>query len=589
MNANLKNLFNKESFKFSNIAWNIIPPFLFILLVNLLFPIRNIFSFDSDEGINLMKSLLLLRGYPLYSVIWNDQPPLLTYILAGAFKVFGLDVNVGRIVVLFFAALLVWAFTQYLIQISNRWYAVVGLLLLIVLPNFTQLSVSVMIGIPAIALGTVSLLFVTQWHITRKKIWLILAGIVLALSILIKLFTAILVPILILGIVVDEYLSNKQEGKKGFFFSSASLFLFFFSAIFIAGILLLIKPENINQMIIDHLSNFKLFSNLAIFVVPSLTLIGIVVYLINVWRRTKGSLWLHLALSIIAISLATGIILVLFSYATKLMIINFINGIDVKTYAIQLFEFFNFYKLLLLLLALAVIGSIKIIKTKCFLAYYAISLAIAGCAFLCLWRPIWYHHFLLFSIPATILAGIAFGESESILRKSFLMRKNINAWQWIKGFSRHEWNGFFVVLLFIINWGIMGSALLSQADEIKASIQQPNSENQISNELMSQIMNYAPKTHWMVTDSPMFAFRANIVTPPYLAVISHKRIWSGELTKAQLGEAILEWKPELVLFGGKINAKDVIDKYMNPYYTLIYSRESWNLFILNEFNTQTSP
>jgi hypothetical protein len=63
---------------------------------------RERFETDLDEGVEVMKGLLLARGYPMYTQIWSDQPPLLTYLLAGAFRIFGFEVDVGRILVLFF-------------------------------------------------------------------------------------------------------------------------------------------------------------------------------------------------------------------------------------------------------------------------------------------------------------------------------------------------------------------------------------------------------------------------------------------------------------------------------------------------------
>src|SRR3972149_4202628 len=58
-------------------------PFLiaivFIAVIYLYFPFRNRLQFDEDEGINLMKASLIMKGYQLFEQIWSDQPPLLTY------------------------------------------------------------------------------------------------------------------------------------------------------------------------------------------------------------------------------------------------------------------------------------------------------------------------------------------------------------------------------------------------------------------------------------------------------------------------------------------------------------------------------
>ena len=41
-------------------------------------PIRNALEIGADEHYEVMKGLLWARGYPLYTRVWNDQPPLLT-------------------------------------------------------------------------------------------------------------------------------------------------------------------------------------------------------------------------------------------------------------------------------------------------------------------------------------------------------------------------------------------------------------------------------------------------------------------------------------------------------------------------------
>lgn len=535
-------------------------------------------------------------------------------------------------VILLFAAILVWSFTQYMILISNRWYALIGLLSLVVLPYYVQLSVSVMVGLPAIALGTVALLCITQWHLTKHNIWLILAGAMLALSMLIKLITGILVPLFIIGVFIDEYFSNKQRGMRWYRLPSLGLLCASFAAIIIAGIIFLIKPQNLNQLVLSHTSYYQIISTTALVALPLILLASAALLFILQWRNKKHPYWLMLAGTMFALSMtikwfsiAWGAVFLIAILADEYLsnnkshikrshyssiILNFcapfvivlIVGIflffesgngnklalgGLKAFSInstlkQIFNFIWYFNKLLLLLFLASIGSARVIKTKLVLGYYAIAWAMMGCLFICLWRPVWYHHFLLFAIPAAFLASLAFVESENTIRQSFLSRGRINLWRWIKSIKRHEWASIFVIILFITNWGIMANGLLSDAQEIKASLQQPKGDNQISNELMSQIMVYAPQTTWMITDSPMFAFKANIATPPYLAVISHKRIWSGELSKEQIGEMITQWKPELILFSGKIDANLLIRRYINTNYTQVYSEAPYKLFVINK-------
>ena len=84
--------------------WTFSVPLCFFALLIIFLPFRQAFWMDSDEGINLMKAQMLLRGYSLYSEIWSDQPPLLTYLLAGLFSLLGARENAGRILVLIFSS-----------------------------------------------------------------------------------------------------------------------------------------------------------------------------------------------------------------------------------------------------------------------------------------------------------------------------------------------------------------------------------------------------------------------------------------------------------------------------------------------------
>jgi len=168
------------------------------------YPFRQRFEFDPDEGSHAMQALLLLRGYRLYTQIWFDHPPGFIYLLAGAFRVFGLHPDVGRSLVLFFSALLLWAVWRFLRLTWGVPHALAGVALLFLLPYYLSLSVSIMIGLPAIALAALSMLALTAWHQQHKAGYLVLSAVFLAFSVLTKVFTAFLALIFAFGIVLGE-------------------------------------------------------------------------------------------------------------------------------------------------------------------------------------------------------------------------------------------------------------------------------------------------------------------------------------------------------------------------------------------------
>src|SRR5215211_2899507 len=218
------------------------------------YPFREKLQFDSDEGLNLMRSMLVALGHPLYREISSDQPPLLTHILALLFRVTGFEVNPARMFVLLFSTLLVWAAAQFLQLTSGKLAAILFLPLVIMVPQYLRLSTSVMIGVPSIALAAVSMLSVVVWHQRRSNLWLVLSGFALALSVLIKLFTGFVAPILLIGITASLYSERKGQGFSWKLLRPAFLWGISFASLAILLGYVLVGPQNISAITSPHLA-----------------------------------------------------------------------------------------------------------------------------------------------------------------------------------------------------------------------------------------------------------------------------------------------------------------------------------------------
>lgn len=229
-------------------------PLLFFLVMFLFFPYRERFEFDLDEGVDAMKALLVARGYPLYSQVWSDQPPLLTYLLAACFRIFGADIDAGRTLVLLLSTTLMVTAIQTLRITWGFWHALVGALFIVLLPFYLSLSVAIMISLPAIALATLSLFSLTIWHQRRHKRWLVLSALSMGLSVLTKLFTGFLVPIFALGLLLDE--RGRLTGKSSWIdeLHPALLWSLVFTVVAAGLGLLLVGPSNMSQLIVTHLA-----------------------------------------------------------------------------------------------------------------------------------------------------------------------------------------------------------------------------------------------------------------------------------------------------------------------------------------------
>jgi 4-amino-4-deoxy-L-arabinose transferase-like glycosyltransferase len=165
-------------------------------------------AFDADEGINLGKAALVAAGFHPYADIWNDQPPLLTYILAGAQELFPWSLGAARLTILLFACLLLHSVFTVVRQSAGTAAAATSVVLLATAPLMWRLSISVMIGLPAVALAMSACAIVYRRHeagLIRGAV----AGLVFALSLQTKLFTAAAFP----AFLAMAYLSGQEKSR----------------------------------------------------------------------------------------------------------------------------------------------------------------------------------------------------------------------------------------------------------------------------------------------------------------------------------------------------------------------------------------
>lgn len=86
---------------------------LFLLMVLLLFglaqcvlPLRTGVQIGADEGFELAKVTLCAHGHSLYSEVWNDQPPLHTFLVTQVVKHLSCSVLAARLVTTGFTVVL---------------------------------------------------------------------------------------------------------------------------------------------------------------------------------------------------------------------------------------------------------------------------------------------------------------------------------------------------------------------------------------------------------------------------------------------------------------------------------------------------
>lgn len=467
-------------------------PLVIFSLIYYFYPFRDRFEFNPDEGINAMKGLLLVRGYPLYSEIWSDQPPLFTYLAAATIRAFGHDINSLRILVLLLSTTLIGSTYFFLHMTWGTLHALAGVFLLLLLPFYNLLSVSVMIGLPSIAFAGFSLLSLTIWHQRHENVWLVLSAIALSLSILTKLFTGFLAPIFIVGILIDQKNRLNEAVIWSKLLGPVVTWSLVFTGITIGLGLIMVGPANVDQLWDTHLTarNADIspsFSN---------------TYTITWYLRDSWAV-----------------------------------------------------------LLLALIGTLFTLLQRNWLSLYLIAWAAIGYLLLNIQVPVWSHHQLLITIPIAMLAGIAVGEAARLLHQIFRTHNFLSARS----------------LLTFVTLAIFVLALITLIPQTYLEFTSPASFLDRERLFMVRMTNHAPKTNWVVTDEPMYAFRIGRLIPPHLAVISRKRLVTGNLTEEQIIEIIDEYKPEQVMIGRF--RYPTLFTYLEDDYKTLYSRGRRKLFL----------
>ncbi|MBN2144783.1 MAG: glycosyltransferase family 39 protein [Candidatus Aureabacteria bacterium] len=113
-------------------------------------------SYGADEDFDVMKPFLMDSGYSLYKDIWNDQPPVFSYILWAWLKIWGFSLPAARILITLFSSALLLALYSAVKMINGRKGAWFSMLCLILSPYFLQMSSIVLIGMPAMSLLMIS-------------------------------------------------------------------------------------------------------------------------------------------------------------------------------------------------------------------------------------------------------------------------------------------------------------------------------------------------------------------------------------------------------------------------------------------------
>ena len=178
--------------------WGLAAVIATLVVIYSQLPLGTALEFSSDEGFEVMKSFLCNQGHVLYKEIWNNMPPVFTFVLADAFKVFGTSILTARLVNAGFGIILFAVFHDLIRRRSGPWCALLATFFLLSSPMVPLLSVAAMLEVPTMATGLLAAWLLFQWKNQPRWAWLLCSGAVLGLAIQTKPTAILLVPAMVL-------------------------------------------------------------------------------------------------------------------------------------------------------------------------------------------------------------------------------------------------------------------------------------------------------------------------------------------------------------------------------------------------------
>jgi len=189
-----------------------------ILLAFFLWQVNHLegFRWDYDEGVYMMEARLLRIGYRLYADIFCPSPPLFINSLSLAFTLAGPSAQVARAVVVAYLTLGLLSVALIARELQGWVAGLSAVVLLSITPDFFTYSRVCIGDLPAISVAALAILTSLLYRRSRWKGWLMLSGLALSASILLKFLAAFAAPLIAL-IVIEIHLkqwSIHQHGER---------------------------------------------------------------------------------------------------------------------------------------------------------------------------------------------------------------------------------------------------------------------------------------------------------------------------------------------------------------------------------------
>ena len=204
------------------------------------------FELSADEGVNLIKAWLVVQGFPLYDAIWSDQPPLFTHLLSCILHLAGPTVLLPRLLMIMAGTAFLATMGRHLRTTAGLPHALAAQTIILAQPTFYFFSAAIMVGLPALYLATASSLTALRARSSAGNRMLVASAALLALSMMTKLFTVVLVPVVIVLLIWPSASRDRSGPRRA---AVWSIFLVIFLAV-LGGTL--VGRDNLGQLLNSH-------------------------------------------------------------------------------------------------------------------------------------------------------------------------------------------------------------------------------------------------------------------------------------------------------------------------------------------------
>lgn len=469
------------------------------------------YAWGIDEGMYLMRARMMGEGFALYRDIWFNHPPLLVLLVKAMFDARGESVEAARLAPLFCATLGLAA-TVVVARALGGWRAGFAAGALLVLsPLWFGLSRAVMATLPALSLAMLAMALAVGYRVATRdgrRAWATAAiaasGLAFGVGLAIKLIALPwLVPLALFAL--DGHVGGGGTGRSGHVHAT--------------------------------------------------------------WRTPRAWPWGRIAVDAVlwVVAAAAPLAWVVATYG-----IGAIASQAVESLATARAELgFDFSGNVAKLLEAVVEGQLGIVLLGVFAVAFGLSIRpdgernirgvgarhavptpataasarsawvddgrrlwwivavwlIVGLAAVLLHAPIWSHHYLLLVYPLAVAAGRGFWAVVDIVRAAD---------------PDAGWRAF--------AFTVAGAALLSLPVQAVRLVDSTRAWDDAAGEAIARLGDVARPGEYVITDSPMIAFRAGLNVPPDLCDPGKKRIDSGELTVDDMMADIERFEPSAVLF-----------------------------------------